>query len=61
VNKADVEVWNDSRIYYPMPFTITDDAADIDTRLPNSKGKDLSMVGNQAGDWARAQPAPCLR
>jgi tetratricopeptide (TPR) repeat protein len=50
-NNAGVEVWNDSRIYYPMQFTITDGAANIDTWPVNSKGRDLSLVGNQAGDF----------
>jgi tetratricopeptide (TPR) repeat protein len=48
-NNAGVEVWNDSRIYYPMQFTITDGAADIDTWPVNLKGIDLSLVGNQEG------------
>jgi tetratricopeptide (TPR) repeat protein len=47
-NNAGVEVWNDSRIHYPMQFTIEDGAANIDTWPVNSKGKDLSLVSNQA-------------
>jgi tetratricopeptide (TPR) repeat protein len=47
-NNAGVEVWNDSKIYYPMQFTIEDGAANIDTWPVNSKGKDLSLVANQA-------------
>src|SRR5882757_4120721 len=47
-NNAGVEVWNDSRIYYPTQFTIEDGAANIDTWPVNSKGKDLSLVSNQA-------------
>ena len=50
-NNAGVEVWNDSRIYYPTQFTIEDGAANIDTWPVNSKGKDLSLVANQAGDF----------
>src|SRR6266566_460412 len=30
-NNAGVEVWNDSKIYYPMQFTIEDGAANVDT------------------------------
>jgi tetratricopeptide (TPR) repeat protein len=50
-NNAGVEVWNDSRIYYPMQFTIGDGGAEIDTWPVNLKGKDLSVVGNQDGDF----------
>lgn len=50
-NNAGVEVWNDSRIYYPMQFTIEDGAANIDTWPVNSKGQDLSVVGNQTGGF----------
>jgi tetratricopeptide (TPR) repeat protein len=46
-NNAGVEVWNDSRICYPMQFTIEDGAANIDTWPVNSKGKDLSLIANQ--------------
>ncbi len=37
-----VEVWNDSRIWYPMQFT-----TDIDSWPIDSKGKDLSLISNQ--------------
>jgi tetratricopeptide (TPR) repeat protein len=47
-NNAGIEVWNDSKIYYPTQFTIEDGAANIDTWPVNSKGKDLSLVANQA-------------
>lgn len=50
-NNAGVEVWNDSRIYYPTQFTIEDGGANIDTWPVNSKGKDLSLVANQVGDF----------
>jgi hypothetical protein len=50
-NNAGVEVWNDSRICYPMQFTIEDGAANIDTWPANSKGINLSLVGNQAGGF----------
>jgi len=46
-NNAGVEVWNDSRICYPMQFTIGDGAVNIDTWPVNSKGKDLSLIANQ--------------
>jgi tetratricopeptide (TPR) repeat protein len=50
-NNAGVEVWNDSRIYYPTQFTIEDGGANIDTWPVNLKGKDLSLVANQVGDF----------
>jgi tetratricopeptide (TPR) repeat protein len=50
-NNAGIEVWNDSRIYYPTQFTIEDGGANIDTWPINLKGKDLSLVANQVGDF----------
>jgi tetratricopeptide (TPR) repeat protein len=50
-NNAGVEVWNDSRIYYPTQFTVEDGAANIDTWPVNLKGKDLSLVASQPGDF----------
>jgi uncharacterized protein DUF5107 len=47
-NNAGIEVWNDSRICYPMQFAIEDGAANIDTWPVNSKGKDLSLVSNSS-------------
>ena len=44
---AAVEVWDDSRILYPMEFTAGHGFADIDTWPVNLAGVDLSMVGNQ--------------
>ncbi len=50
-NNAGIEVWNDSRIYYPTQFTIEDGGANIDTWPVNSKGKDISLVANQTNDF----------
>src|ERR1700731_2684246 len=44
---AAVEVWDDSRILYPMEFTAGHGFADIDTWPVNLAGVDLSMVGNK--------------
>ncbi len=44
---AGVQVWDDSRILYPMEFTAAHGFADIDTWPVNSAGVDQSMVGNQ--------------
>lgn len=44
---AGVEVWDDSRILYPMEFTAAHGFADIDTWPVNAAGVDQSMVGNQ--------------
>jgi tetratricopeptide (TPR) repeat protein len=44
---AGVEVWDDSRIIYPMEFTAAHGFADIDTWPVNSAGVDQSVVGNQ--------------
>ena len=44
---AGVEVWDDSRIIYPMEFTAAHGFADIDTWPVNSAGVDESVVGNQ--------------
>ncbi len=44
---AGVEVWDDSRILYPMEFTAAHGFADIDTWPLNSAGVDQSIVGNQ--------------
>ncbi|HEV3208605.1 MAG TPA: DUF5107 domain-containing protein, partial [Terriglobales bacterium] len=44
---AGVEVWDDSRIIYPMEFTAAHGFADIDTWPVNSAGVDQSLVGNQ--------------
>ncbi len=43
---AGVQVWDDSRILYPMEFTAAHGFADIDTWPINSAGVDQSVVGN---------------
>ena len=43
---AGVQVWDDSRILYPMEFTAAHGFADIDTWPVNSAGGDQSIVGN---------------
>jgi len=43
---AGVQVWDDSRIFYPMEFTAAHGFADIDTWPVNSAGVDQSIVGN---------------
>jgi tetratricopeptide (TPR) repeat protein len=43
---AGVQVWDDSRILYPMEFTAAHGFADIDTWPVNSAGVDQSVVGN---------------
>jgi tetratricopeptide (TPR) repeat protein len=53
-NNAGVEVWNDSRIDYPMQFTASHGFKDIDTWPVDSSGKDLSLISNQtAGPVSR--------
>ena len=44
---AGVEVWDDSRILYPMEFTAAHGFADIDTWPVNAAGVDQSIIGNQ--------------
>jgi hypothetical protein len=46
-NNAAVEIWNDSRSYYPMRFTAGHGFKDIDTWPVDAKGKDLSLIANQ--------------
>ncbi len=43
---AGVQVWDDSRILYPMEFTAAHGFADIDTWPVDSAGVDLGVVGN---------------
>jgi tetratricopeptide (TPR) repeat protein len=43
---AGVEVWDDSRIIYPMELTASHGFADIDTWPVDGAGVDLSIVGN---------------
>ncbi|MES2392158.1 MAG: DUF5107 domain-containing protein, partial [Acidobacteriota bacterium] len=51
-NNGGVEVWNDSRIWYPMPFTIEEGKV---VAWPERSWKgDMSVVGNQVnGAFAR--------
>ena len=46
-NNAGVQVWDDSRISYPMQFTAAHGFKDIDTWPVDSSGKDLSLISNQ--------------
>ena len=46
-NNAAVEVWNDSKAYYPMQFAIPDGSTDIVPWPVDQKGKDISVVANQ--------------
>ncbi len=49
-----VQVWDDSRITYPMRFTAGHGFVDVDRWPVNSEGKDLSVVGNHtAGPVSR--------
>ena len=48
---AGVQVWDDSRILYPMQFTAGHGFADIDTWPVNSAGIDLSVIGNQTAGY----------
>jgi tetratricopeptide (TPR) repeat protein len=45
-NNAGVQVWDDSRIEYPMRFTASHGFKAIDTWPVNQAGVDLSVVGN---------------
>lgn len=45
-NNAAVEVWNDSRIHYPMRWTASHGFTAVDTWPVNRAGLDLSVVGN---------------
>lgn len=46
-NNAGVQVWDDSKIWYPTQFTAAHGFADVDTWPTNSKGIDLSVIANQ--------------
>src|SRR5215472_6121090 len=48
---AAVEVWDESRILYPMEFTTGHAFADVDTWPVDSSGVDLSVVGNQTSGY----------
>ncbi|MFB3828093.1 MAG: DUF5107 domain-containing protein [Bryobacteraceae bacterium] len=46
-NNAGVEVWDDSKILYPMRHTASHGFTFVDTWPVNREGLDLSVVGNQ--------------
>jgi hypothetical protein len=46
-SNAGVQVWDDSRISYPMRFTAAHGFADIDTWPVDSSGTDISILKNQ--------------
>jgi tetratricopeptide (TPR) repeat protein len=46
-NNTGVEVWDDSKLYYPMRFSKDNGSDDIDTWPVNLKGRDLSVVSHQ--------------
>ena len=48
---AGVQVWDDSRILYPMQFTAGHGFADIDTWPVSSAGTDLSVIANQTSGY----------
>lgn len=50
-NNAGIQVWPDSRVYYPMQFTIDNGAGSIDTWPINSQKKDLSRVSTPNSDF----------
>jgi Flp pilus assembly protein TadD len=51
---AGVQVWDDSRLYYPMQFSAAHGFKDVDTWPVNSKGMDLSVIANHtAGPVSR--------
>jgi tetratricopeptide (TPR) repeat protein len=43
---AGVQVWDDSRLYYPQEFSVTHGFTDLDTWPVDRTGVDLSVVGN---------------
>lgn len=51
---AGVQVWDDSKLYYPMQFSAAHGFKDVDTWPVNSKGMDLSVIRNHtAGPVSR--------
>ena len=51
---AGVQVWDDSRLYYPMQYSAAHGFKDVDTWPVNSKGMDLSVIRNHtAGPVSR--------
>jgi fructose-1-phosphate kinase PfkB-like protein/tetratricopeptide (TPR) repeat protein len=43
---AGVQVWDDSRLFYPMTFTASHGFTNVDTWPVNARGVDVSIVGN---------------
>ena len=43
---AGVQVWDDSKLYYPQQYSVFHGFTDLDTWPVNSAGGDLSVVGN---------------
>jgi tetratricopeptide (TPR) repeat protein len=43
---AGVQVWDDSRLYYPQKYSVTHGFVDLDTWPVDRTGTDLSVVGN---------------
>jgi tetratricopeptide (TPR) repeat protein len=43
---AGVQVWDDSRLYYPQEYSVTHGFVDLDTWPVDRNGVDLSVVGN---------------
>ncbi len=43
---AGVQVWDDSRLYYPQDYSVTHGFVDLDTWPVDRTGTDLSLVGN---------------
>jgi tetratricopeptide (TPR) repeat protein len=43
---AGVQVWDDSRLYYPQEYSVTHGFVDLDTWPVDRTGTDLSIVGN---------------
>jgi fructose-1-phosphate kinase PfkB-like protein/tetratricopeptide (TPR) repeat protein len=43
---AGVQVWDDSRLFYPMTFTASHGFTHVDTWPVNAQGVDLTIVGN---------------
>lgn len=43
---AGVQVWDDSRLYYPQEYSVTHGFVDLDTWPVDRNGVDLSIVGN---------------
>src|ERR1035438_7524501 len=46
-NNAAIEVWDDSRVEYPMRFTASHGFTDVSPWPIDPQGKDLSVIGNQ--------------